>query len=164
MKLLTFERRWLLSVFDAIMPAHASPTLPLGAKDLPLDRFVDDLTRISPMQFRLGLRATIWLIALSPWFVLRRATTVSGLSQAERVVLLDRLAVNDIYLVRELPMMLKMLVGLGYCGLPQIQETFEASPRDHWAAEWVGDAALDASPTAPTEPKRPGATDGGVAA
>ncbi len=163
MKLLTFERRWLLSVFDAIMPANASPQLPWGARDLPLERFVDDLTQISPKQFRLGLRATIWLIALSPWFVLRRATTVSGLSQAERVVLLDRLGESESYVVRELPMMLKMVVGLGYCGLPETQDAFHVVPRDPTPADWTGMAASERAksgrPDEPDEPDEPGGTD-----
>jgi hypothetical protein len=162
-KLLTFERRWLLSVFDAILPANASPTLPRGARELPLDRFVDDLTRVSPAQFRLGLRATIWLIALSPWFVLRRATTVAGLSLAERVVLLDRLVVSDHYIVRELPMMLKMLVGLGYCGVPEMQAAFQVKPRDATPADWVGDAA-PVQPDPSDGPKQPRDVDSEVAA
>ncbi len=157
-KLLTFERRWLLSVFDAIMPANASRQLPWGAKDLPLDRFVDDLTRIAPKQFRLGLRATIWLIALSPWFVLRRATTVVGLSQAERVALLDRLSQSESYVVRELPLMLKMVVGLGYCGLPETQDAFRVVPRDSAPADWVGDGAP--MRVTPNEPDGPDGPDG----
>ena len=48
--LLGFERRWLHAVFEAILPSGAHPTLTLGARDVPMDAFIDDLWAHAPLQ------------------------------------------------------------------------------------------------------------------
>lgn len=137
MRLLPFERRWLLSLLDAVLPRRASPTLPKGASDFPLDGFVQDLTRTAPASFGLGLRVAIWFVTWSPAFLLGRFTIAPKLSLYERIALLDRLAAHEIYLVSEVPNILKLVAALGYCGFPEIQSALHVSPSDTQPADWM---------------------------
>ena len=138
MRLFGFERRWLAQVNGAILPSGASDALPLGAADVPMDRFVDDLFARAPLRMLVGVRLALWAVVVSPPFVVGRWATFGGLSDAERVACLVRLRESPTYAVREIPILLKAMACLGYCGLPAIAGRI-APPRraapPAWAAE-----------------------------
>lgn len=121
MKLLAFEMRWLLAITVAILPSGAHERLADGADRVPMRDFYDDLLVRAPLRPMLGLRAAVWLIALSPPFMMRRARTFGGLAAAERAGLLAALAGSDIYLVRELPLLVKTMALMGYGAMPRVQ-------------------------------------------
>ncbi len=121
MRLFGFERRWLLSIFDTMLPSGASEQLSLGARDLPLERFVADVEANVPGRILLGLRAATWLVTFAPLLLLRRFRRFPRLPRDDRLVLLDRLSHSRIYLLREIPVLLKMVACLGYCGMPEVQ-------------------------------------------
>src|SRR4051812_48368100 len=121
MRLFAFERRWFAVVFDTILPSGVSDRLPLGARDVPLDRFVDDLFASAPTRMLAGFRLALWVAWLAPLFVLRRARLFGGLSRGERLAVLERLRRSDVYAIRELPNLLKTAACLGWAGMPEVQ-------------------------------------------
>jgi len=137
MLLLGIERRWLLDVFDTVVPAGVTERAPLGAKDVPLARFLDDLFASAPAHFCLGLKACVWFVTFAPLFVLGRFTTFSALSMEERMKLLARLGESDTYVIREMPLLFKTVACLGYCGIPEVQARIGIAPVDATPPEWA---------------------------
>ena len=136
MTFFSFERRWLRAVLDAILPSGAHPRLDLGARDLPLDRFVDDLLQRAPMLAVLGVRASLWVITLAPLFR-GRLRLFPSLAAAEQIALLEALAQSRIHLLREVPVLLKTLACLGYCGLPEVQRRVGIEPVASAPPRWA---------------------------
>ncbi len=137
MKLLAFERRWLRAIFEAILPSNADDQLSLGVADVPIDRFVDDVLEHAPGQFKAGLRASLWVVALSPLFVIGRFKTFDRLDARARSEVLRCLAQSDIYLVREQPLLFKMVACLGYGGMPAVQRQIGIHPTDSSPPDWA---------------------------
>jgi len=137
LRLLRFERRWLVRVFEAVLPP-GDPTLALGAAQAPMGNFVDDFLARAPLPAVLGLRAGLWLVMLAPLLVLGRPRTFLGLSPADRFALLDRLRKSDLYLVRESATLFKIVACLGFCGLPPIQQRIGIYPTDETLPSWTG--------------------------
>jgi hypothetical protein len=137
MRLFACERRWLLLIFAAILPASEDPRFPQGALELGAGRYLDSLLRSAPSDFALGLRVCSWLIMLAPPFVLARFCTFAALSAAQRAELLERLTRSDVYLIRELPMLFKTALCLGVCGLPHVQRRIGIHPVDASPPDWA---------------------------
>jgi hypothetical protein len=135
-RLLRFERRWLVAIFETILPS-GDPALPLGAADAPLGRFVDDLLASAPLPAVLGLRASLWLLMLAPLFVLGRPRSFLGLSSQARLALLERLRGSRHYLVRESALLFKIVGCLGFCGLPPVQQRLGIFPTDGTLPPWA---------------------------
>lgn len=137
-RLLPIERRWLGTVFDTILPADADERLEMGARDVPMEQFADDLALYAPTHFNAGLRASLWLLVLLlPLVVLGRLATFSGLAPDERLELLERLGRSDVYLLRELPTLFKTIACLGFCGLPEVQQSIGIAPTDDEPPPWA---------------------------
>jgi hypothetical protein len=81
---------------------------------------VDTLKRI-PLEPVIGIRAAIWIVALAPLVVLRRARTLAGLAPSDRELVLVALATNPVYAVRQLVLALKALAALLYAGSPTVR-------------------------------------------
>ncbi len=131
----SFERRWLLVVLDAILPAQADARLTLGARDVPMDRFLDDLLRRAPPLAVIGVRASLWVAWLGP--LLRGRLGFGALAGEERVAWLETLARSPIHLIREVPVLLKTLACLGYCGVPEVQRQAGISPVAATPPRWM---------------------------
>jgi hypothetical protein len=135
-RLFRFERRWLVRLLESVLP-RVPEALPLGAADVPMGRFVDELLARVPLQAVLGLRAGLWLVLLSPPFVVGRWRSFLGLGDGERVELLDRLRRSDRYLVRESALLFKLVGCLGFCGLAPVQRAAGIAPVDETPPSWV---------------------------
>ncbi len=136
-RMLKFERRWLVRVFEELLPSGADERLAIGAADVPMGRFVDDLLAHSSVEFALGLRLCMWLVMLAPLFVLRRFRTFFGLSPSDKAMVLERLRGSSVYIVREAPMLLKTIGCLGFCGLPPVQHALGIHPIDTSPPSWA---------------------------
>jgi hypothetical protein len=134
LRLLRFERRWLVRVFETILPSGAG--LSHGAADVPMGRFIDDFVRHAPLATLIGLRAALWLVMLAP-LVLRRGRTFLGLAEPDRVQLLERLRRSDRYVIRESAALLKLVACLGFCGLAAVQEPLGVYPTDDTPPVWA---------------------------
>src|ERR1041384_1600454 len=137
MTLASFEKRWLLVIFETVVPSGANERMPLGARDAPMDRFIDDLLAHAPLHFCLGLRACIWILTLSPIFVLGRLGTFASLDSGERLQLLRRFSASPNYVLREMPLLFKTVACLGFCGLPDVQSRLGIHPVDATPPEWA---------------------------
>ena len=136
LRLFRFERRWLIQVFETILPSGAHPRMPLGARDVPAGRFVDDLLASAPLLSVLGLRAALWLVMAAPLFG-RRPRSFRGLGPEGRAALLDRLRRSDRYLVRQGVTLLKVLACLAVCGLGPVQRRLGIHPTDATPPPWA---------------------------
>jgi hypothetical protein len=141
LRLLRFERRWLVRVFETILPSGIAPQVTRGAADVPMGRFVDDFAAHAPLMALAGLRVGLWMVMLAPLFVLRRARLFLGLPTAERLLLLDRLRRSNHYLVREAALLLKTVACLGFCGLAAVQEPLGIFPTDETPPTWARKAS-----------------------
>jgi hypothetical protein len=154
MRWFAFERRWLRAVFDALLPSDAHPRVTQGARDQPLDRFVDDLLASSPRRFLLGLRVSLWMVALAPLVVLRRPRTFAGLGPDERLAVLERIRVHRVYLIRETINLLKMVACLGWGAMPAVRAQIGLERADAAPPAWA------LAPSAVEEQPRADATGG----
>jgi hypothetical protein len=137
MTLASFEKRWLLVIFETLVPSGADERFPSGAREAPMDRFVDDLLAHAPAHFCLGLRACLWILTLSPIFVLGRLGTFGSLESSERLALLRRFSASPNYVIREMPLLFKTVACLGFCGLPDVQSRLGIHPVDATPPEWA---------------------------
>jgi len=115
MKLRAFENAWATAALSAMFPGSRESGL-AGIGAMNVSGYLDDVMSTRPYRAALGLRAAIWLVAIAPIVVLRRVKTIAGLSQAERVILLERLLASGTYTVRMLVMLLKTFGALLYAG------------------------------------------------
>ena len=99
-RLFGFELAWAEAAMGAIFPEGSA--LVHGITRLKPGAFLDEMLADVWLETSLGLRATLWLIALSPLFVLRRFATIASLSAEQREELLDGLLTSRIYAVRQL--------------------------------------------------------------
>ncbi len=117
-----------MSLLEVIVPSGTNERLPLGARDVPVEPFLDDAFKATPLDFRIGFRMCLWVVMLSPLFVLRRFKLAANLTRKERLSLLERFAASDVYLLREMPVMFKVVLGFAYCRVPEVQQALGIEP------------------------------------
>lgn len=160
MRLADFERRWLLTIFDTVLPT-SDPRFALeGAR---LSDYIEHLMVRAPRHFALGLRLCAWLLQLCPLLLMGRLRSFGGLGREERVALLNRLGRARHPLVGEIPLLFKMSACLGVCGLPGVQRAIGITPTDASPPPWARAAASGRRqlPTLGPEPgPGPGPIDG----
>ncbi len=133
----SFERRWLAAIWETILPSGTVGGLGLGAREVPLDSFLDELLSCAPTRVRVGARVCIWLLTFAPLFVIGRLALFPSLAPEDRLSLLEKLRASDVYLVRELPTLFKMLGALGFAGMPAVQRKLGLAVRDSEPPEWA---------------------------
>jgi len=119
MRLFDFELAWARAAFDAVFPESA--TMPHGIARLEPERDFADLVATCPLEQAIGLRLSIWLLALAPLVVLRRARTIAGIAPAERQQVLVLLLASSIYAVRQLTMAFKAMAAMLYARSPAVR-------------------------------------------
>ena len=132
-----FERRWLAALWATILPSGSAGGIPLGARDVPLDRFLDELCAFAPARVTWGARVCVWLLTFCPLFVIGRFALFPSLDAEARLAVLEKLRASDVYLIRELPILFKMLGALGFGGLPEVQTCMGIAVRSEEPPEWV---------------------------
>jgi hypothetical protein len=118
-QLRSFEVAWIDAAFDAIYPHPGqgktpASHLPHGIASMHPARFFDDVLATVPLEQSMGLRATLWLVALAPLFTIRRLGTIASITPADRTRVLERLVTSPNYVVRQLAMSFKALATLLY--------------------------------------------------
>lgn len=137
------ERRWLALVFEAILPDGVSPGFP-GMRQVPLASFLDDFESAAPGRMLAGVRLALAFVFLgAPLVFLGRLRTFAGLAPEDRLELLKRLRASDVYVLRELPVLLKSVACLAHGGLPEVQRQI--------GIPWEGPPPVWARPQAPGE-------------
>jgi hypothetical protein len=92
-----------------------------GIASMDIEGYLTDTLKRIPLEPVLGIRAAIWIVALAPIFVLRRARTLAGLASSDRELVMVALATNRVYAVRQLVLALKALAALLYAGSPTVR-------------------------------------------
>ena len=134
-----FERRWFQAMVETILPSGASEQFPLGGQDVPLQRFLADFLRHAPLKIVVGLRATLLMIFLAPLFMsgMRRTFMALGVERREAAIL--RMRHSDVYVIRELPVLLKTIGCMAVLGVPEVQRSLGMAQVDTCSPDWVGD-------------------------
>lgn len=112
--LYAFERAWIDAAYTAMYPDPPRSPLPKGISQMEPARFYGELLARVPTEQALGLRVTVWIIALAPLFVLHRLATIRALSEPDRVKVLERLLASPIYAVRQLVLGFKAMGSFHY--------------------------------------------------
>lgn len=115
----SFEAAWTDAAFAAIYPDQGDAKeirshLPHGIAQMNPAQFFDDILARVPFEQSLGLRVTLWLVALAPLFTIRRLGTIASIDAADRTRVLERLVTSPNYIVRQLAMSFKALATLLY--------------------------------------------------
>lgn len=121
MKLTHIEKQWALSVYDHIFPSHAAEGLTLGAKDVSMDKFVDDAFEHSPFLSAVGVRLALLLIQLLPVLFIGKPKLFKQLNNPDKEKYLERWLKNRFYLIRQLALFVKMIGCFGFIGFPEVQ-------------------------------------------
>jgi hypothetical protein len=134
MRLFEFELTWAKVAFDALFPEGSA--LPHGIARMAPERRLHHLLLTCPWEQAMALRLSIWLLALAPLLLLRRAVTLSGASPTEREHVLARLYASSIYVVRQLAVAFKATAALFYAQSPEVRAAMLAvSPMTEAATE-----------------------------
>ena len=117
-RLRSFELAWTDAAFDAIypepLPGGSARMLPHGVASMHPARFFDGVLASIPLEQSVGLRLTLWMIALAPLFTIRRLGTIASIRESDRVRVLTALIASRIYVVRQLAMSFKAVATLLY--------------------------------------------------
>ncbi len=133
MRLRPFETRWLVALWAAMFPPH--PAFPAGLSGAALAPFVPALWAVAPAETRLGLRLAVWAL----WWgaVLHGGRPFGALSPSAQLAFLDALDRSPLYVLRELPQLLKLTGALGWAGLPGAQAALGVPAPDPAPPAWV---------------------------
>lgn len=112
MKLFGFELAWATAAFDAVFPERTA--LPHGIARMNPGRFLADVIAASPLEQSIGLRVTLWIVALAPLWFLRRPKTIADIRPEERQRVLELLLASPVYAVRQLVVAFKALGSMLY--------------------------------------------------
>jgi hypothetical protein len=136
----SFERAWMVRILEGLFPRNATETFALGAADVPMRGFVDDLVRYAPPLSVVGMRAATWLIWLGPLFFVGSLRTFGGLDAERQTRMLTRMSESSLYPVREVAVLMKTIGSLGFCSLPAVQAQLGIVLDDAHAPDWAGGA------------------------
>jgi hypothetical protein len=119
------EREVRDALFAAMIPGDPASGLPPLA-EIDLTAFWTELGRAAPLLLRLGLRATVWALAVLPVLVLGVPRSFVGLDDEARQQFLDRAAVSGSFLVRQMLLTLKTVACLAYLRDAKVRAIVEA--------------------------------------
>ncbi|MDP7113793.1 MAG: hypothetical protein QGH45_17625 [Myxococcota bacterium] len=121
------ERRWLRAMVRASLPA--TPALDAGEDDTAtLEHGLDQLRSAMPWIQGVALRFAVWLVCLLGPLGLRKLPPFTRLSAHDRDRALARLGASDLFVVREMVVLIKLVAAL----------VRELSPSFRLALGWGG--------------------------
>jgi hypothetical protein len=137
MSLFAFERRWLVSIFQAIFPNEPPASIRGEGQDDPfLARFLHSFFAGAPSQVRWGVRLAAWFITFYPLCWRLKCRTFHRLSAQDQEACLMSLGASRFYMIREIPMLLKIVSAMGIFGLPAQQTRLGAKIPDREPPAW----------------------------
>ena len=115
------ERRWIVSVVHAIYPSGVTG-FPLGAKEFPMDHFVEDFFKYTSLQARWGLRFAFLLFQILPFLFIGRLRFFHRLDPKDQQRYLECWHTHRFHVIRGVTVLFKLVASLGFCGFPEVQE------------------------------------------
>jgi len=107
------ERRWRDALCAAMIPRPPGGELP-GVGDVDAEAFWAEYEQSAPDLLRLGFRASVWALTLAPPVLLGVPKTFGRLQPGQRDRVLEKVARSRFYLVRQLPLTVKLLACFAY--------------------------------------------------
>jgi hypothetical protein len=120
------EQRWVDAVIRASLPANPSTGHP-GVGGVDLEEFWPSYMRRVPLHFRLGLRASTWVLGLWPIVTGRTLGTFVSLDDDGRDEVLQEVAESRFFVVRQIIFILKTTVGFAYFSDPDMRKQFPSA-------------------------------------
>jgi hypothetical protein len=112
MRLFDFELRWARAACDALFPEDTP--LPHGLARMKPEEALGAIIASAPFEPALGLRIAVWLLALAPFWLLKRPRTIVGATSEERQRVYAGVLASPVYFVRQLGVAFKATVALLY--------------------------------------------------
>ncbi len=110
---LSTERRWRRALCAAMIPESPDGALP-GTDKVDTEEFWNQYEHAAPDLLRLGFRASVWAITFAPLPLLGKAKLFAALSREDQDRVLGTLSHSRFYLVRQLPLTIKLLSCFAY--------------------------------------------------
>ena len=120
--LASFELAWTDAAFDTIYPEPPLSVLPHGVLSMHPARFFESVLASVPLEQSVGLRLTLWMIALAPLFTIRKLGTIASIGLDDRVRVLERLLSSRSYFVRQLTLSFKAIATLLYARSERVRD------------------------------------------
>lgn len=117
------ERRIGVAILEGFAPPSADPKA-----IVPLDGEVDFGETLDLMvdggnpRARLGTRLAILVVNLAPLYLLMFPRTMASLPHAKRAKVLDRMLASDVFIIRELALLLKLTASFALLGVASVVE------------------------------------------
>ncbi len=132
MKLFGFELAWATAAFDAVLPEGTA--LPHGVARLNPAATFAEILGAAKLEQSLGLRLSLWIVALAPLWILRRPRSIAGIDAGARQLVLERLLASPVYAIRQLALAFKATTSMLYARSPAARAAMTTPER---AAELV---------------------------
>jgi len=123
-----WERRWRDALCTSMVPSAPEQPLP-GLDSVDTEAFWQEYERVAPDLLRFGFRAAVWALTFSPPFVIGKPSTFAGLEPEDRDRLLERISGSRFYLLRQLPLTVKLLSCFAYLRDDDVRKRVEALSR-----------------------------------
>src|SRR4051812_12643746 len=119
MNFTSFERRWV----EAVLPSFAGAEGWVGEHQGGIDwlRAAEVMLGNATAKARLGLRAGIWIAALTPAWMLGRPQTLDEIPASLRTELIGRMLTHRLYAVRGVATLLKLAASLALMRVASIR-------------------------------------------
>lgn len=124
MALTTIERRWARTALETMFPS----TTIRGADVVDSGDALEGVCQTVPARVALGLRASVWLLTISPLLVAFRFRTLASLAAEEREKIVLKLLAHRSYLLRQLALLLKAFGALIFVAAPGVRESIVGRP------------------------------------
>lgn len=132
-----WETAFLVDVYRTLLPSGAHPRLTLGAADMPLVPFTERWLRSVPWEARLGFRIALRLLAIAPLLTFTGLKPLRALDDVARIAVLERLSRHRVYLLRELPVIVKTVACTGYCAHPAVRRAIGFDDHLEGPPDWL---------------------------
>ena len=111
-----------------MIPRHPDGALP-GVGDIDAGAFWEEYERSAPDLLRFGFRASVWALTLSPFVLIGVARTFLQLDADQRDRVLQKVSHSRFYLVRQLPLTVKLLACFAYLRDDEVRARVEELAR-----------------------------------
>lgn len=118
--MLTFEKRWAQALLEAFAPPGEAGLSPTEGEVDYVAGFERMMRSFTP-RAALGLRAALWIAALSPLWMWGKLGGVTRMPIARRSELINALLAHSSFLVRELAFLLKTSASFALLGTPTVR-------------------------------------------
>lgn len=137
MRVTAWERRQMATICRAILPQKGETFLP-GAEELPLEAFVDEFFAYTPGGSSIGVRLATIIILVAALF--RYGRSFGRLTREKQADLLNTMASSRWYIVREMPMLVKLMAFLAWDGDPRVHRALGVRMHDGSSPDWLVEA------------------------